>query len=147
MKILFGKKMMIVYIVLLCLSFIAGTVSVGLAVNYSEKYTKAVNDLEKEVFKDTSKTEAENTILRVIASAISQQAGINTASKLSAEEKAYARAKSDSVIAAIVFYVLSLLSAAGIITSAQYQKYLKSEKYNAKLKRMKRYGNSYNTGM
>lgn len=147
MKKLFGKKMMIVYIVLLCLTLIGGSVSMGLSAHYSEKYTQAVNAAEKDVFKDESKSETENAILRFIASAISKQAGIDTSTSLTDEEKGYKRSQSDALIAAIVLYVFSVLSIAGIITCAQYDKYLKSEKYKAKLKRMKRYGNSYNTGM
>jgi hypothetical protein len=147
MKKLFSKKMMIVYIVLLCLTFISGTVSVGFSVHYSEKYNEAVKAAEKDIFKDETKSEAENFILRVIGSAISKEAGINTSSSVSDEGKAYRQSKSDAFIAAIVLYVFSVLSIAGIITCAQYDKYLKSEKYKAKLKRMKRYGNSYNTGM
>lgn len=144
---LFSKKMMIVYIVLLCLTFISGTVSVGFTVHYSEKYNEAVKEAEKDIFKDETKSEAENFLLRVIGSAISKEAGINTYSSLSEEGKAYRQSKSDALIAAIVLYVFSALSIAGIITCAQYDKYLKSEKYKAKLKRMKRYENSYNTGM
>lgn len=149
MKLLFGRKMMIAYIVILCLTFIAGTVSVGFTAYYTEKYNIAVKEIEEKNKKNSGLTDTENIVLELITNALSKETGTDLSSKttLTDEAKGYRQNKSDAIIATIVLYVFSLLSVAGIITCVQYDKYLKSEKYKAKLKRMKRYENSYNTGM
>lgn len=153
LKKLFNKKMIAVYIVALCLTLIAGSVSVGFAVNYSGKFMTEVEAIADADQKEAGLDDTSEMVLNLITKALEAYSGTESESsggttvELSDTAKAYRSAKNISIAAAVIMYVLSVLSIAGIITCVQYEKYLNSEKYKAKLKRMKRYEHSYNTGM
>lgn len=153
LKKLFNKKTMIVYIVILCLTLIAGSVSAGFAFSYSVKYDKAVEEATSAANKEAGLDETSQAVLNLITNALEAYtktegtASSNKTEVINDEAKAYKSSKTASIIAAVVLYVFSALSIAGIITSVEYEKYLHSEKYKAKLKRMKKYEHSYNTGM
>ena len=141
MKKLFNKKTMIVYVILLCFSFVMGCTMVGLNVHYS-------NEFEKATTKGDSTTQA---IVNGLSSLISSVAGEETEDKLSdalnkqdkEEEyddatKAILTKKNVTLAFIIVFFVLTAVFMAGAITSSEYEKYLVSDKYKAKLRRLEK---------
>ena len=141
MKKLFNKKTMIVYVILLCFSFVMGCTMVGLNVHYS-------NEFEKATTKGDSTTQA---IVNGLSSLISSVAGEETADKLSDalnkqdKEEEYDDAtkviltkKNVTLAFIIVFFVLTAVFMAGAITSSEYEKYLVSDKYKAKLRRLEK---------
>lgn len=141
MKKLFNKKTMIVYVILLCFSFVMGCTMVGLNVHYS-------NEFEKATTKGDSATQA---IVNGLSSLISSVAGEETADKLSdalnkqdnEEEyddatKAILTKKNVTLAFIVVFFVLTAVFMAGAITSSEYEKYLVSDKYKAKLRRLEK---------
>ena len=138
MKKLFNNKIMKLYIVVLCLCFVASIVSAGFTFSYSSKITK----IEQE-----KKSGAVSEILTGALSSLLQQSGNSDASsalenstqKESKEEKALQSKKTTSIIVMVVTFVLGAVFTAGAITSYQYEKYLLSDKYKAKLKRLKKY--------
>lgn len=148
LKKLFNRKMLIVYIVILCLTFVSGTVSAGFAFSYSAKYTREMEKAEKSETDSSGLDSTKQAALEVILNALSVANGNSiTSDKASVtptkKAKEFKSAKNDSVTATVILYTFSALSLAGIITSVEYEKYLNSEKYRAKLKRMKRYENRH----
>lgn len=141
MKKLFNKKTMTVYVILLCFSFVMGCTMVGLNVHYS-------NEFEKATTKGDSTTQA---IVNGLSGLLSSIAGEETADKLSdalnkqdkEEEydeatKAILTKKNVTLAFMIVFFVLTAVFMAGAITSSEYEKYLVSDKYKAKLRRLEK---------
>ena len=143
MKKLFNKKTMVLYVILLCFSFIMGCTMVGLNVHYSNEFEKATTP------EGDGTTQA---IVNGLSSLISSIAGEETADKLSdalsssqdkEEEydeatKAILTKKNVTLAFIIVFYVLTAVFMAGAITSSEYEKYLVSDKYKAKLRRLEK---------
>jgi hypothetical protein len=73
------------------------------------------------------------------SNAISDAIQNATGNKVDNEAIAKAETKKTvSLVFMIVFYVLTVVFIAGAITAYQYPKYLESDKYRAKLKRMKK---------
>ena len=139
MKKLFNNKMMKVYIVLLCFSFLAGIVSAGFSISYSSQLTKLQEELEA-----ASGNDATSAIVDMLANALSnkvqENADIPEAEEtLTPEEEKLQSSKTASLVVMIVFLVFGVLFSAGAITSYQYEKYLQSDKYKAKLKRLRKY--------
>lgn len=142
MKKLFNKKSMIAYIVTLAICFTAGCAMIGMTVHYSDK----IETLEKG---DGSLQSAATEVIanalsalvssgdssNVISDAIKEAAG----SKVDNEAIAAVQSKKTVVLVfMIIFFVLTVVFIAGAITAYQYPKYLESDKYKAKLKRMKK---------
>lgn len=141
MKKLFNKKAMIAYIVVLAITFVAGCSMIGVNVHYS-------NEIENLKKGDGS---LESAATEVIAGALSALVGggkenaitdaiqNSTGNKIDNEAIAKIESKKNIVLVLmIVFFVLTAVFIAGAITAYQYPKYLESDKYKAKLKRMKK---------
>lgn len=141
MKKLFNKKSMIAYIVILTITFVAGCSMIGLSVHYSNE----IEALEK------GDGTFESAATDVIAGALSALVGggsenaitdaIQDATGNKIDEEAIAKIESKKTVVLvlmIVFFVLTAVFIAGAITAYQYPKYLESDKYKAKLKRMKK---------
>lgn len=141
MKKLFNKKAMIAYIVILAITFVAGCSMIGVNVHYSNE----IETLEK------GDGTLESAATNVIAGALSALVGggsenaitdaIQDATGNKIDEEAIARVETKKTVVLvlmIVFFVLTAVFIAGAITAYQYPKYLESDKYKAKLKRMKK---------
>lgn len=141
MKKLFNKKAMIAYIVVLAITFVAGCSMIGVNVHYSNE----IETLEK------GDGTLESAATNVIAGALSALVGggsenaitdaIQNATGNKIDEEAIAKAETKKTVVLvlmIVFFVLTAVFIAGAITAYQYPKYLESDKYKAKLKRMKK---------
>ena len=141
MKKLFNKKAMIAYIVVLAITFVAGCSMIGVNVHYSNE----IETLEK------GDGTLESAATNVIAGALSALVGggsenaitdaIQNATGNKIDEEAIAKVETKKTVVLvlmIVFFVLTAVFIAGAITAYQYPKYLESDKYKAKLKRMKK---------
>ena len=141
MKKLFNKKAMIAYIVVLAITFVAGCSMIGVNVHYSNE----IETLQK------GDGTLESAATNVIAGALSALVGggsenaitdaIQNATGNKIDEEAIARVEAKKTVVLvlmIVFFVLTAVFIAGAITAYQYPKYLESDKYKAKLKRMKK---------
>ena len=142
MKKLFNKKSMIAYIVALAICFTAGCAMIGMTVHYSDE----IETLEK------GDGTLESAATEVIANALSALVGsgdssnvisdaIKEAAGSKVDNEAIAKVQSKKTVVLvfmIIFFVLTVVFIAGAITAYQYPKYLESDKYRAKLKRMKK---------
>lgn len=135
MKKLFNKKAMVVYIVILCITTIAGFVSLGLGIHYQDEF---------EASAAKTSNQATEAVTNAIAGLITALGGDSVS--VEKEEKTYDSAtkaflnkRNASLIFMTVFFVLTVLFIAAAITSYQYEKYLLSYKYKAKLKRLKKF--------
>ena len=141
MKKLFNKKAMIAYIVVLAITFVAGCSMIGVNVHYSNE----IETLQK------GDGTLESAATNVIAGALSALVGggsenaitdaIQDATGNKIDEEAIAKVETKKTVVLvlmIVFFVLTAVFIAGAITAYQYPKYLESDKYKAKLKRMKK---------
>lgn len=151
MKKLFNKKIMKVYIALICLTLIAGSVSLGFSISLSSKLQIAIEESEKQAAGD----ETSEAVLNFITSAVSALSGEKTGSNKSSswvdkrtlndEGKEIYNKRVVAIVSTVIMYVLTALFTVGTITCVKYEQYLLSDKYKAKLKRMKKYENCYNT--
>ena len=142
MKKLFNKKAMIAYIVILAITFVAGCSMIGVSVHYSNE----IETLEKG--DGTLESAATEVIANALSALISSSDStgmlsdaIKDATGNKTDDEAIAKVqnkKTASLIAMAVFFVLTVLSIAAAITAYQYPKYLESDKYRAKLKRLKK---------
>ena len=143
MKKLFNKKAMIAYIVVLAICFTAGCAMIGVNVHYSNE----IETLEKG--DGSLESAASNVIANALSALVSGGTensnaisdAIQNATGNKVDNEAIAKAetkKTVSLVFMIVFYVLTVVFIAGAITAYQYPKYLESDKYKAKLKRMKK---------
>ena len=141
MKKLFNKKSMIAYIIALAICFTAGCAMIGMTVHYSDE----IETLQKGdgTLESAASTVIANALSALISSdsssmisdAIQEAAG----NKVDNEAIAAVQSKKTVVlIFMIIFFVLTVVFIAGAITAYQYPKYLESDKYKAKLKRMKK---------
>lgn len=143
MKKLFNKKAMIAYIIVLAITFIAGCSMIGVTVHYSNE----IETLEKG---DGSLESAASSVIANALSALVSGGTENsnaisdaiqnaTGNKVDNDAIAKVQTKKTVVLVLmIVFFVLTAVFIAGAITAYQYPKYLESDKYRAKLKRMKK---------
>ena len=141
MKKLFNKKAVIAYIVVLAITFVAGCSMIGVNVHYSNE----IETLEKG--DGTLESAATNVIAGALSAlvgggsenAITDAIQNSTGNKIDNEAIAKIESKKNIVLVLmIVFFVLTAVFIAGAITAYQYPKYLESDKYKAKLKRMKK---------
>ena len=143
MKKLFNKKAMIAYIIVLSITFIAGCSMIGVTVHYSNE----IETLEKG--DGSLESAASNVIANALSAlvsggtensnAISDAIQNATGNKVDNDAIAKVQTKKTVVLVLmIVFFVLTAVFIAGAITAYQYPKYLESDKYRAKLKRMKK---------
>ncbi|MBQ1966738.1 MAG: hypothetical protein II356_02055 [Clostridia bacterium] len=143
MKKLFNKKAMIAYIIVLAITFIAGCSMIGVTVHYSNE----IETLEKG--DGSLESAASNVIANALSAlvsggtensnAISDAIQNATGNKVDNDAIAKVQTKKTVVLVLmIVFFVLTAVFIAGAITAYQYPKYLESDKYRAKLKRMKK---------
>ena len=139
MKKFFNNKMMKVYIVLLIVSFIASIVGGGFAISASSQLKK----IEEEKKSGNNITQMITDALAGLADQAAQGKGEEKQEEkepeLTEEEKALTSKKTAGIVVMSVTLVLGVLFSAGAITSYQYEKYLLSDKYKAKLKRLKKY--------
>ena len=148
MKKLFNKKAMIAYIIVLAITFIAGCSMIGVSVHYSneiETLEKGDGSLESAASNVIANalsalvsggTENSNAISDAIQNATGNKVDNDAIAKVQTKKKVV-------LIIMIVCFVLTAVFIAGAITAYQYPKYLESDKYRAKLKRMKRYENRH----
>ena len=142
MKKLFNKKSMIAYIVILAITFIAGCGMIGVSIHYSNE----IETLEKG--DGTLESAATEVIANALSSLISSSDStgmisdaIKDATGNKTDDEAIAKLNNKRTISLIVmavFFVLTVLFIAASITAYQYPKYLESDKYRAKLKRLKK---------
>lgn len=141
MKKLFNKKSMIAYIVILAITFVAGCSMIGVNAHFSSE----IENLKK------GDGTLESAATEVIAGALSALVGggkenaitdaIQDATGNKVDDDAITKIESKKtavLVLMIVFFVLTAVFIAGAITAYQYPKYLESDKYKAKLKRMKK---------
>lgn len=141
MKKLFNKKSMIAYIVILAITFVAGCSMIGVNAHFSSE----IESLKK------GDGTLESAATEVIAGALSALVGggkenaitdaIQDATGNTVDDDAITKIESKKTVVLvlmIVFFVLTAVFIAGAITAYQYPKYLESDKYKAKLKRMKK---------
>ena len=143
MKKLFNKKAMIAYIIVLAITFIAGCSMIGVSVHYSneiETLEKGDGSLESAASSVIANalsalvsggTENSNAISDAIQNATGNKVDNDAIAKVQTKKKVV-------LIIMIVCFVLTAVFIAGAITAYQYPKYLESDKYRAKLKRMKK---------
>ncbi|MBQ5905995.1 MAG: hypothetical protein IIW88_09030 [Clostridia bacterium] len=143
MKKLFNKKAMIAYIIVLAITFIAGCSMIGVTVHYSneiETLEKGDGSLESAASSVIANalsalvsggTENSNAISDAIQNATGNKVDNDAIAKVQTKKKVV-------LIIMIVCFVLTAVFIAGAITAYQYPKYLESDKYRAKLKRMKK---------
>ena len=141
MKKLFNKKTMIAYIVILAITFVAGCGMIGVSVHYSNE----IETIEKG--DGTLQSAASSVIANALSALVSSDSSsmisdaIHEAAGTKVDEDAIAKLDSKRTISLIVmavFFVLTVLFIAASITAYQYPKYLESDKYKAKLKRLKK---------
>ena len=143
MKKLFNKKAMIAYIIVLAITFIAGCSMIGVSVHYSNE----IETLEKG--DGSLESAASNVIANALSAlvsggtensnAISDAIQNATGNKVDNDAITKVQSKKTVVLGImIVCFVLTAVFIAGAITAYQYPKYLESDKYRAKLKRMKK---------
>ena len=148
MKKFFNNKIMKVYIVLLIVCFISSVVGGGFAISASSQLKK----IEEEKKSGSNITQVLTDALKGLADqAAAQKDGEEKPEEkqeekqeekepeLTEEEKALTSKKTAGIVVMAVTFVLGVLFSAGAITSYQYEKYLLSDKYKAKLKRLKKY--------
>ena len=134
---------MIAYIIVLAITFIAGCSMIGVSVHYSNE----IETLEKG--DGSLESAASNVIANALSAlvsggtensnAISDAIQNATGNKVDNDAIAKVQTKKTVVLVLmIVFFVLTAVFIAGAITAYQYPKYLESDKYRAKLKRMKK---------
>ena len=141
MKKLFNKKAMIAYIIVLAITFVAGCSMIGVNAHFSSE----IENLKK------GDGTLESAATEVIAGALSALVGggnenaitdaIQDATGNKVDDDAITKIESKKTVVLvlmIVFFVLTAVFIAGAITAYQYPKYLESDKYKAKLKRMKK---------
>lgn len=141
MKKLFNKKTMMVYVIILCFSFVMGCTMAGFNVYYSNKFEKATSAGDG----------ATQAIVNGLSSLLSSLGNAETADKITdalsgndkegeydEATKAILTKKNLTLAFMIVFFVLTAVFMAGAITSSEYEKYLLSDKYKAKLRRMEK---------
>ncbi len=141
MKKLFNKKMMIVYIVLLCLTLIGGCVCGGFGISYNAKYNKIIEENK------TSGVEGVLTdLLSSVVESLADQATNGSASSNNDTEddlpegaKEMQDKKTVCLIIMGVLFGFTVVFSGMAIGSHKYVKYLDSDKYKAKLKRLKKY--------
>lgn len=148
----FNKKIAKLYIVLLCITLVAGIVSSGFCIYYSSQYDEIIKSKSKTDTSDMLGTvvsalagdeEASDSLAGILSSVLSSLAGVETEEeseiKLTDEEQKVYNKKIATLVALIIFYVLAAAFFTATIISFEYEKYLKSDKYKAKLKRLKKY--------
>ena len=134
MKKLFNKKIMKLYIVLLCVTLVGGMVCAGFSISFNSQIKKIEEENKPSV------TDAlADTLADLLASAVTESDTTSTEEKVDPEIEKLQEKKTVSLVVMAVFFVFSALSGAAITTSYQYEKYLQSDKYKAKLKRLKKY--------
>ena len=143
MKKLFNKKSMIAYIVVLAITFVAGCSMIGVNVHFSneiktlEKGDGSLESAATEVIAGalsalvSGGTDSQNAISDAIQNAVGSKVDEEAIAKIETK-------KTVVLVLMIVFFVLTAVFIAGAITAYQYPKYLESDKYKAKLKRMKK---------
>lgn len=146
----FNKKIAKLYIVLLCITLVVGIVSTCLCISYSAKFDEATKPTSSSQASDVLSTvvsalagdeNATDSLTGMLASAISSKLTGDTEeteTKLSEEAQALKTKKIITLVILIVSYVLTAGFFAATITCYEYEKYLESPKYKAKLKRMKK---------
>ena len=151
MKKLFHKKIAKVYIALICFTLISGVVSMCFCIHFSSEFKEMTAEKKpsgSELLTTVASAiggdgEATDTLTDMLASALTDAVEGETQDqqeeKLSAEEKKVQNLKILTLVLMILFYVLCVASSAATITCYQYEKYLESPKYKAKLKRMSKY--------
>lgn len=133
---LFNKKTKIVYVVLLSLTFILGCVMVGMNGHYSNAFDEAT--------KSDDLTQKVADVISGLASALTSNTNGTSSSKTdeTAEyddaTKAILAKKNATLALAVVSYLLTAVFIGGAIAANEYPKYLKSDKYSAKLKRQEK---------
>ena len=143
MKKLFNKKAMVAYIIVLALCFTAGCAMIGMTVHYSNE----IETLQKG--DGTLESAATNVIAGALSALVSGGSdssnaiadAIQNATGNKTDDEAIAKAETKKTVVLvlmIVFFVLTAVFIAGAITAYKYPKYLESDKYKAKLKRMKK---------
>ena len=144
MKKFFNNKIMKVYIVLLIVCFISSVVGSGFAISASSQLKKIEEEKKSgsnitQVLTDALKGLADQAAAQKDGEEKQEEKQEEKEPELTEEEKALTSKKTAGIVVMAVTFVLGVLFSAGAITSYQYEKYLLSDKYKAKLKRLKKY--------
>ena len=147
---LFNKKTAKIYRAMICVSLVIALVSSGFCISYSAQLKKlaeesassnsALSDIGSALVSilggdDKAATES----LEGVVSSLLTGEDKDKEVKVSDEEKALGNKKTATLVLLIVFYVLTVVFFACSITSYEYEKYLESPKYKAKMKRLQKY--------
>ena len=148
---IFNKKTAKVYIAMICISLVIALVSSGFCISYSAQLKKIAEENASSNSTLSSLGSALVSLLGgddkaateslegVVSSLITGNSGEDKVVKVSDEEKALGTKKTITLVMLIVFYVLTVVFFAGTIVSYEYEKYLESPKYKAKVKRLQKY--------
>lgn len=144
MKKFFNNKIMKVYIVLLIVCFISSVVGGGFAISASSQLKKIEEEKKSgsnitQVLTDALKGLADQAAAQKDGEEKQEEKQEEKEPELTEEEKTLTSKKTAGIVVMAVTFVLGVLFSAGAITSYQYEKYLLSDKYKAKLKRLKKY--------
>ena len=143
----FNKKIAKLYIVLLCVTLISGIVFSCFCISYSSQFDEATKTetskgtelLSSALSALAGDEEASDTLAGAIASAISSNlSSEEEEEELSEEAQALKNKKILTLILLCVSFFLTIVFFAATITCFEYEKYLESPKYKAKLKRLKK---------
>ena len=149
MKKLFNRKTAKIYIVLICVTMVVGIASSCFFASYSSKFEEmtkkdssgALSELGSTLISALSgDTEAaSDSLAGLLSDAIESQSEASTEKKLTEEQQSMKNKKTVTLVLLIVSFCLAAVFSAGTITCYSYENYLKSDKYKAKLKRLKKY--------
>lgn len=148
---IFNKKIAKLYIAMICVSIVVALVSTGFCLSFSSQYDELLAASTKS---DSSLADLGSALLSALGgdtdkategltNALTSLLGGDSANSISdavAEElEALKTKKNVTLVLLIVFYVLTVVFSAGTIICFEYERYLQSPKYKAKLKRLKKY--------
>ena len=127
---LFNKKTMIAYTVVLCVCFVFSCVMLGFNIHFGNKFKEAT----------ASSSSAVDVIANVISSLVGNSNNTSDSKNdgYDKETKAILTKKNVTCGFTIAGFALTAVFMAGAITSSEYNKYLQSDKYKAKLKRLEK---------
>ncbi len=145
---IFNKKIAKLYIILLCVTLISGIVSSCFCISYSSQFDKETAPekadtselLSAAVSALSGNEEGTDALTNMLASAITS----NILGSEDSEEQLSKKAtelKSKKILTLVllcVSFFLAIAFFAATITCYEYEKYLESPKYKAKLKRLKK---------
>ncbi len=137
---LFNKKTMVVYIALIAVFAVLGSVLIGVNIHYKNEFieaTKSKNELSDKIVNGIS-----SFLQRLVEQKTGSELGDTTGSTKEPEyddaTKKIMQKRDLSFAFMIVSYCLTAVFSGLAIAAGEYPKYLESDKYKAKLRRLEK---------